>query len=141
MAKKSDFQKLVKKTDGRIFLYIICFVLAAALGYLCLSMFTKNDVFTIVNYADTQSIDCSLNLGDEYVESGATCVSFGSDVSSEVEVKYYYRLDVFSDYVEVSAVDTSVAGIYYARYTSSNFKYSGVVLTRTIEVLEVGGVD
>lgn len=141
MAKKTDFEKLVKKTDGRIFLYIICFVLAAALGYLGLSMFTKNDEFVVINYGETQKVDCVLNVNDQYIEQGASCISFGKDVSKEVSVKYYYRLDMFSDYVEVSSVDTSVAGIYYACYSSENLKYSNIVLTRTIEVLEIGGIE
>ena len=79
MAKKSDFEKIVKKTDGRVFLYLACFVLAAVMGYLVLSMFTKNDTFMMVNYASSDKVDCVLNMGDEYVEYGAQCVSFGKE--------------------------------------------------------------
>lgn len=139
MAKKSDFEKIVKKTDGRIFLYIICFVLAAVLGYIALSMFTKNDTFAMVSYTDGGEIDCVINVGDEYIEKGASCIAFGKEES--VNLSYYYRLDEYSDSVEVSEIDTTVAGIYYVKYTCEAIKYSNIELVRTVEVLEIGGVE
>lgn len=139
MAKKSDFEKIVKKTDGRIFLYIICFVLAAVLGYIALSMFTKNDTFAMVSYTDGGEIDCVINVGDEYIEKGASCIAFGKE--ENVNLSYYYRLDEYSDSVEVSEIDTTVAGIYYVKYTCEAIKYSNIELVRTVEVLEIGGVE
>ena len=137
MAKKSDFEKIVKKTDGRVFLYLVCFVLAAVMGYLVLSMFTKNDTFMMVNYASSDKVDCVLNMGDEYVEYGAQCVSFGKE--SEVKITYHYRVDEYNDCAEVEKIDTLVAGIYYVKYTCEDFKYSNIELVRVVEVLEQGG--
>lgn len=136
---KNDFSKVVKKTDGRVILYIICFALAFALGYLVLSFFTKTDEF-ILKADQSGKIDMVLNVGDEYIEYGASCISFGKDESGLVERKYYYRVDEYTDYVECESVDTSTSGIYYVEYKTTSFKYSGVTLIRAIVVNEVEGV-
>lgn len=118
---------------------ILCasFIVGAVLGGLGLNALTKHDCFEMVAAAN-QQVDLVIGADEtltEYVEPGVKCVSFGKDITKDVKITYLYREDITHDTKEVSAIDTSVEGIYYVVYTSSNFKYKNVQLIRNVIVL------
>ncbi len=71
----------------------------------------------------------------EYEELGVTCISFGKDYSKDYTVKYYFRTDLTEKATEVSKVDETKPGMYYAVYTTKAPRYKSVTLIRNIAVL------
>ncbi len=136
---KKSVKKAVKKTNGRLILYVLCFIIFAVGTYFACSFLFKNDTFALnaTSSGETQTI--SITINDSYSEPGATLISYGKDKSAEVTVKYYYRTTEFDAYAEVDGVDTSVPGIYYAKYANANSKFKSIELVRTIIVSDVGG--
>ena len=95
------------------------------------------DVYQMVAY-ENGSTDVYIGSDEDlqtYTELGVKCIAFGKDVSSECTVKYYYRADLTQDQVEVSEVDETKPGIYYAVYSNTSKKYKSVTLIRNIIVL------
>ena len=137
-AGKAVKKQLSKKTNQPLIISIVlCLVVGALVGYFALGYFTKNDCFVMNNYSENE-IDVYIG-GEtnvtEYVEKGAKCVAFGQDITSEIKVTYKYREDMSFDAIEVTEIDESKAGIYYAIYTVDNLRYKGIELIRNIIVI------
>lgn len=133
-----DIKKSNKKRSKKLPMILASlFFLIGTLGaYFTINHFTKNDTFEMLTYSNNQ-YNITIENAESYTELGVKAVSFGKNIANKVKITYYYREDLSFDAITVSNIDTSVAGIYYAEYTVSNFKYSTVTLTRTITVLEV----
>lgn len=147
--------KVAKKNPLGALLIGASLVLGLVAGYVGFSVITANDTYEMnaYNYASAgtniegeSAKDLYGDLGEEtailllnenYVEAGCKCVVFGKDVSSDINVTYYYREDISHDIEKVEEVDTSRSGFYYACYENTSFKYKSVELIRNIIVVEV----
>lgn len=119
MAKKRHHQivKKIKKIHKATLVLVVVFaLLGVGVGFGSVFFITKNDVFKI--NGNTQ---ITLNIGDEYVELGTTCIAFGKDISSIVEVE--------------GEVDTSVEGKYVITYTVNHFRFSRHKLYKLVNVV------
>lgn len=118
--KKTKSNKKTKKQP--IFLTVI-FVIAIIFGsggYLTFNLLTKNDKFEIVGEKNI-----TLAVGEDYVEQGAKIISFGRDRSESLQILE-------------STVDTSVAGEYYVKYSSTDYRFKNVIRYRYVVVEEEG---
>ena len=120
---------------------IVGFVLVfSAIGsfFACKYIFAS-DTYEMITYANGE-VDVYIGANEEvsvYEELGVKCISFGKDFSDRFIVKYYYRNDLTEKEVEVSEVDESVPGIYYAVYETPAKKFKSVKLIRNIIVTGV----
>ena len=129
--------KSMKKSAVAWIVVLLFLIVGAVGGFFAHKLAFKNDVYQMVTYANGQA-DVYIGADEEfqtYTELGVKCISFGKDVSNECTVKYYYRTDLTEDQVEVSEVDETKPGIYYAVYSNTSKKYKSVTLIRNIIVL------
>lgn len=121
MARNSQAQKKVKKLKKSHPIFfsaiIIALILSAVGGFFTFNQIVKNDCFALIG-----DKEITLTVGQEYIEQGATLVSFGRDKSSSVKTS--------------STVDTTVAGEYYVKYTSDDFRFKNVCIYRYVIVVE-----
>lgn len=137
---EKDLKKAAKsmKKSAISWIVVILFLIVGGVGgFFAHKLAFKNDVYQMVTYANGQA---DIYIGSEeefqtYTELGVKCISFGKDVSSECTVKYYYRTDLTEEQVEVTKVDETKPGIYYAVYSNTSKKYKSVTLIRNIIVL------
>ena len=127
----------MKKSAISWIVVILFLIIGGVGGFFAHKLAFKNDVYQMVTYANGQA---DIYIGSEeefqtYTELGVKCISFGKDVSSECTVKYYYRTDLTEEQVEVTKVDETKPGIYYAVYSNTSKKYKSVTLIRNIIVL------
>lgn len=122
--------KIHKKSTVIIMVSVACFILGILIGVFILHALTKDDCFEVNGQADIELVS-----GDVYEELGVKCISFNQDVTETVRIQYFYREDMSYDTCEVDKIDTTIDGIYYVVYTSSNFKYRAVQLIRNVIVL------
>lgn len=160
---KSKTKRYAKKIKKSVILTIIAvtLIIGGALGFFGaykLNKFYMNDYYVAgvaSSEADYVEVDVSkireslenggatsVSMSDIYnatslEDKGVTIKFLGIDVSKTVTVKYYYREDISHDQVEVSGVDVTVPGVYYAVYTSSHFAFKKTTLIRTIIVMGV----
>ena len=137
---EKDFKKAAKsmKKSAIAWVVVILFLILGVVGgFFAHKLAFKDDVYQMVTYANGQA-DVYIGSDEElqtYTELGVKCISFGKEVSNECTVKYYYRADLTQDQVEVSEVDETKPGIYYAVYSNTSKKYKSVTLIRNIIVL------
>lgn len=131
-ASAAAVSKAAKKSPAAAIAVIIALLLGVAAGYFGIGVLIKDDGFTM-NGSDTAEVQ----MYEEYVDAGAKAIFLGKDHTSEIKVKYYYREDISHEAEECDAIDTAVAGFYYAEYQSDVFLYKGVKLIRTIEVVRI----
>ncbi len=118
MSNKSKINKALKKVHKRSLVLVALFcIIGVAMGVATTFFMTKSDQFTINGKSEIV-----LNVGDTYVESGATAIAFGKDISKNV--------------VATGAVDTSCAGSYVIEYTVNHIRYKKHVLYRLITIVE-----
>lgn len=153
-------EKKIKKSPVALCL-ILCLVAGAVLGvYLTkkYAIFSFGDYYVngvasaeqdyieidlsaqkaILEQSSTDPVTLAEIVGSITLSDGGVDISvFGKDLSDTVTVTRYYREDMSHDVVTVSAVDLTVAGIYYIEYTSSHFLFAGTKLIRTIIVMGV----
>lgn len=116
---------------------VVVLIIGIAGGYFTSKLAFADDTFYMNTYANGKT---EIYIGPEesaqtYTEQGVKCVAFGKDISADCTITYYYREDQTADAVKVEKVDETVAGFYYAVYTTSSIKYSSVTLIRDIIVL------
>lgn len=136
-SEKKKAKKYAKKVNWFIVLPVL--LIGLALGFFGVKFALKNDGFALVEGVQVDEI---MYIGGDseyskYQELGVKCISFGKDYSEDVEITYYYRLDMSEDAVKVEKVDETVPGMYYAVYTTKAPRYKSVTLIRNIAVLEV----
>lgn len=131
----------MKKSAVSWLIVLVILVIGVVGGFFAHKLAFKNDVYQMVAYGNGE-VDICIGVDEQYqtyTELGVKCVSFGKDVSSECTVKYYYRTDLTEEQVEVSEVDETKPGIYYAVYSTNSPKYKTVTLIRNIIVLREEG--
>jgi hypothetical protein len=140
---EKDLERLAKKGRKKlgvgIVLAILFLVVGVLGGFFTMKYAFKNDAFYMIAYED-EEIDITIGADEKYTkyyELGAKCISFGKNVSNEVEITYYYRADLSEDKVEVEKVDETKPGMYYAVYTTKAARYKTVTLIRNIYVMGV----
>ena len=135
---KVILKEIKKKTNLPLVISIIVFLcVGAVLGYFTIAFVTRNDKFEMNTYLNNET-DIYINDENginEYNEIGAKCVVFGKDISRDIKITYKYREDISHEAVDVSNVDTSKEGVYYAIYTINHPRYKSVTLIRSIFVL------
>ena len=134
---KKKIKRSMKKSTVSWLCVIIFLIVGVAGGFFAHKFAFANDVYQMVAYANGEA-DIYIGADEEYqtyTELGVKCVAFGKDYSKDCTVKYYFRDDLTKEQVEVDEVDETVAGIYYAVYTTPASKYKTVTLIRNIIVL------
>ena len=135
--EKAKLKRSVKKLSLTWIIVLIFLALGVVGGFFAHKYAFPNDTYQMVAYSNG-SIDITIGAEEEhktYTELGVKCITFGKDISSECTVKYYFRTDLSQEQVEVSKVDETVPGMYYAVYTTTSSKYKTVTLIRNIMVL------
>ena len=130
-------QRSMKKSAATWICAILFLIIGAVGGFFAHKLAFANDVYQMVTYANGET-DIYIGADEQhqtYTELGVKCVAFGKDYSKDCTVKYYFRDDLTKEQVEVENVDETVAGIYYAVYTTPASKYKTVTLIRNIIVL------
>lgn len=118
MAKKSKnkLQKELKKVNSATIIFVVIFaIIGVGAGFGATYFLTKNDVFELKGESEI-----TLQVGDEYVEQGATAVAFGKDISSSIEI--------------IGEVDTTTEGRYVVKYKVKSFRFANHILYRLIVV-------
>ena len=130
-AAKKGFKKM------NLLIAVVFLAVGVLAGFFGLKFAFSNDTFEL--NAGTMKNEIMFIGADEayqkYEELGVTCVSFGKDYSKDVTIKYYYRTDLTEEVKEVSKVDETIPGMYYAVYTTNAPRYKSVTLIRNIAVL------
>lgn len=132
-------KRTLKKSSLSVILVVIFLIVGAVGGFFGIKYAFRNDTFAMNTYANGQ-FDIVIGANEEnttYTELGVKCVSFGKDVSNEVEITYYYRTDLSEEQVKVDKVDETKAGMYYAVYTTNSARYKKTTLIRNIYVTGV----
>lgn len=115
-AEKSA-EKAIKKTH-KLTLFLALLFLAAGVvaGVLVSGSLTKNDKFVLNDQKEIR-----LPVGGDYVEYGATVISFGKDISDKVTISG-------------DKVDTSREGEYQLVYKVDDWRWSDYQLVRVVYV-------
>ena len=142
--KQYSYEKDIQKTTRALnksaisWVVVVLFLIAGVIGGFFAHKYAfANDTYYMIAYSNGQT-DITIGKDEnfqEYTELGVKCISFGKDYSSECTVKYYYRSDLTEKQIEVSEVDETKAGIYYAVYSNNSKKFKTVTLIRNIIVL------
>ena len=123
MAKFRKYKKIqnkVKKVNPITMIFIVIFaIIGVSVGVGVSYYFTRNDVFKI-----NGETEITLNIGDSYIEDGATAIAFGKNISSSVKID--------------GEVDTTKEGRYVIKYTVDNFRFKNYVLYKLVIVEPVG---
>ena len=133
---RSKAKRSMKKLGFNWLLAIIFLVIGAVGGFFVSKYAFKSDTYSMIAYANGET-DVYIGIDEtlqEYTELGVKCIAFGKDVSKDFTVTYYFRDDLTNKEVEVSEVDETKPGIYYAVYKAPSIKYSSVKLIRNIIV-------
>lgn len=134
---KKKIKRSMKKSTISWICVILFLIVGAVGGFFAHKLAFSKDVYQMVTYANGEA-DIYIGADEEfqtYTELGVKCVAFGKDYSKDCTVKYYFRDDLTKEQIEVDKVDETVAGIYYAVYTTPASKYKTVTLIRNIIVL------
>ena len=122
-------KKAVRKTHRAItWIALIFLSLGFAIGYFGGEYLCVNDRFTL--NGETHIV---IEQGTEYTyfEEGATVISLGRDISSEVMVE----TDLTATENGTYPIDTSVEKVYTITYTVDDFRYGSVKKIRFITVI------
>lgn len=122
MAKRGKMQKnaekAIRKTHPLTILLTLVFLLVGIGTGIGLSEFLiRNDKFVLNGEQEIR-----LSVGEEYIEPGATVISFGKDISDRV-------------LISGDALNTSVVGEYQLVYQVENFRYKHYRRVRTVIVV------
>lgn len=116
--KKKKDEKTAKKTHFLLIFVVIFLICGCVGGYFLGDHLVKNDKFELIGEKTI-----TLNVGESYIEQGVNVVAFGKKVKSD-------KIKITNN------VDTSKAGSYYVKYTTSNLRFFNVTRYRTVIVLE-----
>lgn len=130
----SDAEKKIKKLWKKIpktvkIIALVLFVIGNAVGGFFGAMICKNDTFELLPYEGKFLVGCESTI----TVPGVKIISYGKDVSSSVNAELSEGL-VQNEDGTITIEDTSVEGVYYIIYTTSNFKFSKIKKIRYIYV-------
>ena len=134
-AKKKVKRKVKSKAKSKAkrihpLTYVICAIallIGVGAGIGAYSFISKDDCFKLKGDAE-YTIPVGADI--TYVDEGVKIISFGKDISSEVQVKT--NLEEISE--GKYAIDTSEPAEYYMIYTVDDAKYGNIQRVRTITV-------
>lgn len=117
---KTKLKKEIKKIN-KLTLFLVCLfcLLGISAGFGVTYFLTKDDVFKI-----NGETEITLKVGDDYIECGATAISFGKNISKNVSIS--------------GEVDTTKEGSYIIKYTIDNFRFKDYTLYRLVVVEPLG---
>lgn len=126
---KTQISAITGKLNISSLLLIAVFLCIGAIGgVLSYSIICRNDTFEVLG---EKNIVYNVGETAEFSDEKVKIISFGNDISSSVQIETNMEV-VDSVYV----VNTTEEAEYYIKYTIEDFKYGGIVLYRTISVVE-----
>lgn len=131
-AKRKVKSKAKKISAVSYIIWIIALAGGIALGAFACSFICRNDGFTINGKKEYTLEVSGEGTSVTYSDKGAKVISFGRDISKQVEISTNLE-GSDGDYV----IDTSKEGTYYIVYTVDDVRFGDVKRVRTIRV--VGG--
>ena len=123
-SSKKAKKQLKKLGFGAIMMAIFMLAIGAAGGFFGVKFLTKKDCFELIG-----KDEITLQLGETYLDEGANIVSFGKDVSADVEIETNLKIDLNGKYYAESE------GTYYMIYKSKNFKYGTLFKVQKIRLI------
>ena len=123
-SSKKAKKQLKKLGFGAIMMALLLLVIGAVGGYFGVKFLTKKDCFELKG-----KDEITLQLGETYLDEGANIVSFGMDVSADVEIETNLKIDSNGKYFAESE------GTYYMIYKSKNFKYGTLFKVQKIRLI------
>ena len=106
---------------------VLALIIGVGAGIGAYSFISRDDCFKLKGDAEyTVPVGADIT----YVDEGVRIISFGKDISSEVNVRTNLKKISSGKY----AVDTSEPGEYYMIYTVDDAKYGNIQRVRTITV-------
>lgn len=126
--QKSAHKAIKKNHRGIVVIGTLFFLFGFLAGYIGAEYLGKSDCFVLNG---EERITVSLGEAYTYTEQGATVISFGRDLSSQVTI----QTDLPIDANEGCIIDTSKEATYTIIYTIDDIQYGSVKRIRTITVL------
>ena len=120
---KTAEQAVKKSHPATVILTIVFLIVGIAAGVLVSSQITKNDKF-ILNGEKTVQME----VGGAFVDEGATVISFGRDISSDVQVSG-------------DELNADVEGVYQLVYTVDDLRWGDYRLVRVVVVGNPEGAE
>ncbi len=125
-------KSLMRKSSIAWLAVLIVLIVGFVGGFFAHKLAFKNDTYQMIG----EEVVYVGGDGDKvYAEQGVKCVAFGKDQSKDCTVTYFYRAEATDEATEVSKIDETTAGTYYAVYHTPASKFKKVSLIRTIFVL------
>lgn len=128
---KSKVKSKAKRISAASYvIWVIALALGVALGAFACYFLCRNDGFELKG-----KNELILPVGAEgssvtYVDKGATAVSFGRDISRDINVSTNLKEIGDGEYM----VDTSKEGVYFIIYTVEDVRFGDIKRVRTIRV-------
>ena len=120
---KTAEQAVKKSHPATVILTIVFLIVGIAAGVLVSRQITKNDKF-ILNGEKTVQME----VGGAFVDEGATVISFGRDISSDVQVSG-------------DELNADVEGVYQLVYTVDDLRWGDYRLVRVVVVGNPEGAE
>ena len=120
---KAAEQAVKKSHPAAVILTIVFLIVGIAAGVLVSRQITKNDKF-ILNGEKTVQME----VGGAFVDEGATVISFGRDISSDVQVSG-------------DELNADVEGVYQLVYTVDDLRWGDYQLVRVVVVGNPEGAE
>ena len=117
-------EKAVKKTHtATLVLAVLFLIVGAVAGAIVSAHLTKNDRFELNGDKDVR-----MEIGDAFFDEGATVISFGRDVSANVQVGG-------------DELNASVEGVYQLVYTIDDIRWGNFQRVRVVIVGDPEGAE
>ena len=120
---KTAEQAVKKSHPATVILTIVFLIVGIAAGVLVSRQITKNDKFILNGEKIVQ-----MEVGGAFVDEGATVISFGRDISSDVQVSG-------------DELNADVEGVYQLVYTVDDLRWRDYRLVRVIIVGNPEGAE
>lgn len=122
-SKKAE--KAIKKLGaGALLVAVLLMAIGAVGGYFGFKVLTKKDCF-VLNGQD----EITIQLGEKHTDQGVKIISFGKDVSEDIEIETNLKENADGTY------SAEEEGTYYIIYKSNNFKYGSLFKVQKIRLI------
>ena len=120
---KTAEQAVKRSHPAAVILAIVFLIVGIAAGVLVSRQITKNDKFILNGEKIVQ-----MEVGGAFVDEGATVISFGRDISSDVQVSG-------------DELNADVEGVYQLVYTVDDLRWGDYQLVRVVVVGNPEGAE
>ena len=120
---KTAEQAVKRSHPAAVILTIVFLIVGIAAGVLVSRQITKNDKFILNGEKAVQ-----MEVGGAFVDEGATVISFGRDISSDVQVSG-------------DELNADVEGVYQLVYTVDDLRWGDYQLVRVVVVGNPEGAE